>query len=154
MSSKDNYNKFKKKYKMPKLEDLEDTFAFKLSKDSENELYDICKAILESIDYAREVLEPILFLSESSKPSNFYEAGLVKVKECFRIYRKITELRWKYIKIYFDPKEENLADFINKSYKIWNKEIKKYLIDFSNKMENGWKNYKEKKNRNYQNYLG
>jgi len=154
MDARKKYEKIRKKYKLPKLEELEDMFAFKLAKDSENDLYDICKGILESIDFSKEILENILFLHEGSPPSNIYEANFIETRECFRIYRKIMELKWKYVKTYFDSNEKNLAEFINESYKSWNGKIKKYLIDISERMEKAWKNYKEKDKKNNQTYLG
>ncbi len=154
MDAKEKYKNLMKKYGLPRIENIEEIFAFKLSKDSESPLFDISKGILESIDYAEEILEFLLFLSEGSKPSHFYEAKFIDRKKYFRIYRKILELKWKYVKTYFDPKEKNIAEFIKESYSIWTKDVKKNLISLGEKLSKSWRNYKEGENKEKQTYLG
>jgi len=154
MDAKEKYKNLVKKYGLPRIKNIEETFAFKLSKDSESPLFDISKGILESIEYACEILEFLLFLSEGTKPSHFYEAKFIDRKKYFKTYRKVLELKWIYAKTYFDPKEKNVADFINKSYDIWTKDVKKNLISLGEKLSKSWKNYKEGENKEKQTYLG
>ncbi|MCD6367690.1 MAG: hypothetical protein J7L45_01245 [Candidatus Aenigmarchaeota archaeon] len=154
MSPRQKYKRLREKYKLPPLEKLEAMFAFKLGKDSENVLFDVCKGIFESIEFAKDILEPILFLNEGSKPSDFYEASLIEKRKCFSVYKKVMGLRWKYAKLYFDSREKNLVSFINESYEIWKKDIQKKLIELTDKLEKGWKNYKIKSKEEKQTYLG
>lgn len=154
MSPRKKYEKLRKKYGLPKLEELESMFSFKLSQDSVNVLYDVCKGMLESIEYAREILEPVLFLNEGSKPSDFYESSLIERKKYFKVYKMVMELRWKYIQLYFNSKETNLVNFINETYRTWKKELQKKLIELSKRMERGWKEYKIKGREEKQTYLG
>ncbi|MCD6477519.1 MAG: hypothetical protein J7K87_00775 [Candidatus Aenigmarchaeota archaeon] len=154
MNAREEYEKLRKEYKMPKLKELENIFAFRLSKDSETPLFDISKGILESIEYAQEILESLLFLNEGSKPSHFYEARFIDKKKCFHSYRKILELRWMYITTYFNSNESALVNFIKKSYTVWVKNVKDNLIELGDKMIKGWKSYREGKEKEKQTYLG
>lgn len=152
MDSREKYAKMAKKYKLPKLENLEAVFAFRLSKDAENIYFDIIKGIEDSIIYARGVMENLLFIKEGSIQSQLYEARFLN-KDMFNSYKKLMELKWKYRKIYFDTKEKECNDFIRESYEIWTKEIKDHLVELCNTMEKAWKFYK-KNPQQKQSYFG
>ncbi len=152
MCSREKYKEMAKKFKLPKLEDLEKVFAFKLSKDSENIFYDIMKGIEETLIYSRKLLESLIFINEGSSPGHIYESRFIK-KDIFKSYKKLMEIRWKYINLYFHTTEKKCAEFIKTSYDDWNGEIKENILELSKDMENAWKNYKGKKQEN-QNYFG
>ena len=134
------------------IENLERIFAFKLSKDSEDIQFDILKGVEESIVYARNVMENLLFLNESSAQSHLYESSFMN-KNLFNAYKKLMELKWKYRKIYFDTKEKDCNDFIKQSYDIWIKDVKDPMIELCKNMENAWKSYKGNKQEK-QRYFG
>jgi hypothetical protein len=147
------YAKMAKRFKLPKLENLEKVFAFKLSTDAENIYFDIIKGIEDSIIYARAVMENALFIDESSKWSQIYESRFVKRKELFGTYKKLMELKWKYRQIYFDTKDQECNCFIKDSYRMWTKEIKPAMLELCSEMEKAWKNFK-KREREKQRYFG
>ncbi len=151
MDAREKYTSLAKKKKLPKLEDLERVFAFKLSKDSEDFYFDIIKGIEESIVYARHVLEGLLFLHEGSLQSQIYEANFLK-KNVLEAYKKLMELKWKYRKVYFNTTPESCEEFIKESYKIWTKHIHGPLLELCNNLERAWKFYKRKQEK--QNYVG
>ena len=153
MDSREKYAKMAEKNNLPKLEDLEKNFSFKLSKDTENIKFDILKGVEESIIYAREVMEKLLFISESSSQSHLYEARFINRKKVFMSYKKIMELKWKYRMVYFHTKEEDCQDFIRDSFDTWKKDIKPCIMEMCEKMEDAWKNYKNTKEER-QRYFG
>ena len=152
MDSRKKYAEIAKKCKLPKLEDLERVFAFKLSKDSEDFYFDIIKGMEESIIYARQVMENILFIKEGSSQTQLYESRFMN-KDLFTAYKKLMELKWKYRKVYFDTREKDCNDFIRESYDIWTKEIKNHLVELCKNMEIAWKSYK-KNRQEKQSYIG
>ena len=151
MNARDEYAGLAKKKKLPKLEELERIFAFKLSKDSEDFYFDIIKGIEESIVYARHILEGLLFLHEGSLQSQIYEAGFLK-KKLTESYKKLMELKWIYRKVYFNTTEKNCEEFIKKSYSMWTKHIHKPLLELCSDLENAWKHYRKKQEK--QTYFG
>lgn len=153
MDSREEYVRMAKKFKLPKLEELENIFAFRLDTDSENIYFDIIKGIEESIIYARTVMENALFINENSKWSQVYESRFVKRKRLSSAYKKLMELKWIYRQIYFDTKIKECNYFIKNSYKIWTNEIKPVMLELCKEMENAWKNYREIK-KEKQNYFG
>ncbi len=152
MDSRKKYAEIASKKKLPKLEELERVFAFKLSKDAEDFYFDIIKGIEESLIYARHVMENLLFLSESSTQSQAYEAKF-RDQKLFDSYLKLMELKWRYRKVYFDTTEENCQDFINECYKTWTGDVNSVLLEVCNTMGEAWKNYRNKRQEK-QNYFG
>ena len=153
MNSREKYAQMAKKRKLPRLEDLERDFAFKLSRDSEDFFFDIIKGMEESIIYARHVMENILFLGEEPHQSNIYEARFANREELFKAYKKLMELKWKYRLVYFDTTEKSCSDFIRESHGTWTKEVKPFLIELCGEMESAWKSYKRGKQEK-QRYFG
>jgi len=144
MDARKKYAEIAKKKKLPKLEELESVFAFKLNKDSENLYFDILKVIEESIIYARQVMENALFLNAASTQSQVYESGFVN-RSLFDSYKKLMELKWRYRMTYFEGIGKNYNEFIRESYDIWIKEIRPSLLELCKNMENAWKYYKKNK---------
>lgn len=153
MNSREKYAQLAKKKRLPKLEELEANFAFKLSRDSEDFFFDIIKGIEESIIYARHVMENLLFLGEESQQSQVYESGFANREELFNAYRKLMELKWKYRQVYFNTTENNCEDFIKESNVLWAKDVKPHILKVCGDMENAWKIYR-KGRQEKQRYFG
>lgn len=153
MNAREKYAQVARKNRLPKLEELEANFAFKLSRDSEDFFFDIIKGIEESIIYARHVMENILFLGEESQQSQVYEARFVDREGLFNSYKKLMELKWKYRLVYFNTTEKNCESFIKESNLVWTREIKPHLLRVCREMEESWKSYKKGKQEK-QRYFG
>ncbi|RLJ02558.1 MAG: hypothetical protein DRP11_02885 [Candidatus Aenigmatarchaeota archaeon] len=148
-----SYEKDAKKYKLPGLKDIENVFGLKI--DEGSSLRDVFKEIMERFRDAKNLIEPVLFIHEGSSPCCFYESSVLgKEKKVYLdLYKKIMEIEWYLERIYFDGREKSIAEALKRCYDVWRNEVRDKILEFAKKMEDGWRNYKGKKNHT-QPYLG
>ena len=137
---KNKYNQLRKKYSLPKLEDLTKEFAVKLE-NPDFILHDIICKINEEISDCTETIEPMIFVGSSGEPSVLYEANMLKDKreKIFKFYKELMSIVWKSKRVVTATNEEDMVQFINESYNNWTKRLKKGFIEICEILENKWK---------------
>jgi len=153
MSLKEEYNKFRGKYDLPSFEELEKHFDLEdISEETNKEkiLSNIRKKIYEKIDFLVEFLSSIIYLE--SETSAVYESGNLTKEEksqIFKIYKILMFIKRSALKLIIESSEEREAEFIKLSFERFIK-IKDQLIEFVDKIKNGWiKDENEKKKAEY-----
>jgi hypothetical protein len=140
---KNKYSQLRKKYHLPKLEELTREFAIKLE-NPDLILHDIIYKINEEISDCAKTLESIIFIGSSGEPSFLYEANMLKNKreKIFILYKKLMSLVWEGRKVLTAASEEDMARFINESYNNWIQTPKKEFIGICEIFEKKWKEVK------------
>ena len=141
MSSK-NFHKYRKmqdKFDLPQLNELKRTFKFDLE---ENEkIFDqIRNEISERIfTFTEKIIEPVIAGSDSY--SCIFEQEMLSDKErqkLFDIYKKIQVLKWENNLLMLQPDEKKAAEWVKKTWELWNNEIEGELSKVCRKLSNSW----------------
>jgi len=137
---KNKYDQFRKKYSLPKLEELTKEFAVKLES-PDLILHDIVDKIKEEILDKAKTLESIIFIGSSDEPSILYEANMLKGKreKIFAFYKKLMSIVWNGRKVETSANEEDMVKFIKETHNDWTKNLKKEFIEICKIFENKWK---------------
>lgn len=137
---KNKYDQLRKKYSLPKLQDLVKEFAIKLE-NPDLILHDTVCKINEEISDCAKTIESIIFVGSSGEPSDLYEANMLKDKKekIFTFYKELMSIAWKGRRVLIAANEEDMARFINESYNNWIKNLKKDFIKVCEILENKWK---------------
>ena len=120
---KEKYEIFQKKYSLPEFEEMNKIFAIeKADPDSELLLREIIHFIADKFQNYMRFLENLINPANSS----MFAFSLMKLMDNGKrmqlsdIYKKISEIEIKLIKLDLKPDENSEADFIKDSYKLWN----------------------------------
>ncbi len=137
---KNKYDRLRKKYSLPKLEELVKEFSIKLES-PDLILHDIICKINEEISDCAKTLESIIFIGSSGEPSVLYESNMLKDKreKTFTLYKELMSIIWKSRSVLTEANEKNMTNFINESYNKWVKKLKKDFIEICEILGNKWK---------------
>ena len=150
---KKHYLNLQKKYSLPSFKDMNEDFQIEKASDEQTELLlkEIKKIMGDKFSNYHRFVEALI------NPSNspLFVFSMLKAmgeKEKFNlteIYKKLTKIEIDMIETDLKYSDEKEADFIKNSYETW-QEIKKDLLDITDKIKNKWNN----KNGNNKSYLG
>ncbi len=138
--AKTRYRKLRKKYRLPKLEELVREFAVKLE-DPNLVLHDIVEKVKDKLANRAKILESVIFVRVSSDPSSMYETKMLEEKkeEAFEIFKELMSVVWRGERIEASSEEKEMASFIKETYNDWIKGMKKEFIDLCESLEKRWK---------------
>lgn len=152
---REKYSELKEKYSFPEYEEMNKAFAIeKADSDSEILMREIIHLIADKFQNYMRFIENLINPANSS----IFAFSLVKLIDngkrtiLSEIYKKISEMEIKLIKIDLNPEEKPQAEFINESYKVWN-EIRKEMYEIIDSAE---KNFSatQKSEENKKGYFG
>ncbi|MBI4162283.1 MAG: hypothetical protein HY513_01255 [Candidatus Aenigmarchaeota archaeon] len=146
MTDFERYKKFQEKFNLPHLNDLTNTFKFELEEDSDNLFDDIRAEISDRLfGFTEKILEPLIGGSESL--CCIFEHNMLKDSErnhLFDIYKKIQVLKWENNLLIVKPDDSTTAEWINKTWDLWNKELEGELSQLCKKLSVAWQDLKVK----------
>ncbi|MDO8517358.1 MAG: hypothetical protein Q7S33_04515 [Nanoarchaeota archaeon] len=145
-----DYAKFQEKYNLPTFEKLSEDFEIEklIEKESIFLLKDISKVIFEKIGFYLRMLENLVNPSGHSMSIFLILKNLNEddKEEINKIYRRLSKIELKTMKIDLVHDEKKEAEFIKETYNEWN-EIKLQLYKLTEKFEKGFEeNNKPAKN--------
>lgn len=149
---KKEYSKLQKKHNLPDFNKLNDDFNIDKASDIEAEylIREIRKFMADKISNYMRFIESIL------NPVNvpMFVFSIVKTmkiedrKKLAEIYKKLAKIELELIHIDISFSEKKEAEFINKSYRVW-QEIKNGIIAILETVKKNWDNKFETNNRGY-----
>ena len=145
------YKRLQTKFNLPQLNELKETFKFDIE---ENEkIFDqIRNEISERLfNFTEKIIEPIIAGSDSY--SCLFEQEMLSDRErqrLFNLYKKIQVLKWENNLLMVQPDEQRAAEWVKKTWELWNKELESELSVVCKKLSDSWGNIKfENPNQNY-----
>ena len=137
---KDHFKKFKAKYKLPSIEEIEEKFEISAKNDS-LVLQNIRNEIGFKAYELMKNLESFLFINEGSDPEALFTEQMIReVKtEAHQAYKELNKIHVKVSRIKFEHDRKKDAEFIKSIFKEWDK-IEKTLKTVFSAIEKGWKN--------------
>lgn len=94
-------------------------------------------------DFTENIIEPIL--SSNNNLCCMFERNMLDEKdteEIFEIYKKIQSLKWEHNLLLLKKNENKTAEWIKKTWELWDREIQGKLVDICEKFSSGWKKTK------------
>ncbi len=145
MDSFTRYKKLQEKFGLPKLNDLKHTFKIELN--NETEIFDQIRSEISDrlFTFSDRIIEPIIAGSESF--CCLFEQNMItdeERKNIFEIYKKIQELKWQNNLLMIKPEEKETADWIRKTWTLWNSEMNDELSKLCRKLSIGWRDMRFK----------
>lgn len=150
MDSLSRYKKLQERFGLPKLHELKDTFRFELN--NENEIFDQIRVEISDrlFSFSDRIIEPIIAGSESY--CCLFEQNMITEVErerLFDIYKKIQELKWENNLLMIKPDEKQTAEWIRKTWSLWNSEMSDTLAKLCKKLSISWRDLKVKDEKTY-----
>lgn len=138
-----HYKRVQDKFNLPRLEELKDAFKFEV--DNNDRIIDQIRIeISEKVfSFSERILEPIIGGAESF--SGLFEQQMVSEPErekLFNLYKKVQMLKWENNLLAVRPDERKAAEWIKKTWELWNDEIGGELALLCKKMSENWKDMK------------
>lgn len=127
------------KFKLPQLKELKETFKFELEEN--DKIFDQIRGeISERIfTFTEKIIEPVIAGSESY--SCIFEQEMLTDMErqkLFDIYKKIQVLKWENNLLMLHPDEKKAAEWVKKTWEIWNSDIEGELSKVCKKLSSSW----------------
>ena len=143
MDNLSRYKKLQERFGLPKLHELKNTFKFEIN--GENEIFDQIRVEMSDrlFSFSDRIIEPIIAGSEAY--CCLYEQNMLteeERQELFEIYKKIQDLKWQNNLLMIKPDEKATAEWIRKTWALWNDEMSDTLAELCQKLSLGWKNMK------------
>ncbi len=144
------YRKLQERFGLPKLHELKDTFRFEIN--NENEIFDQIRVEISDrlFSFSDRIIEPIIAGSESY--CCLYEQNMVtdeEREELFQMYKRIQELKWENNLLMIKPDEKQTAEWIRKTWALWNNEMSDSLAKLCKKLSISWRDLKIKDEKTY-----
>ena len=153
-NNKEKYEKIRKKYSLPSLEELNKNFGVELNIE-EPFLSKIVEKIMDEINNNSRMIESIIFVNQSSPISDIYQRNMVEDKdELFELYKELMKMYWEAKKIRIKSEEKEMAEFTKKMYKKWEMQINPFFIKLSTRFNKKWGNLKLKNSETSVKYYG
>ena len=153
-TTEDRYEKIRKKYLLPTLEELNKDFGVELCIEDPI-LPNIIEKIIDEIADNSKTLESLIFVNQSGSISEFYERNMVKNREkLFESYKDLMKMYWKAREIKIKSEEREMAEFIKKTHKKWDHEIKPLFIGLATEFNKKWDSMKLKNSETNIKYYG
>ena len=150
---KAKYEKARKKYKLPKFEDIDREFEIRLVDDAGFIIKEVRRAILNRIMNLATFFNPVLDPHPHELHSLIEMPAFNKKdrEKLFNFYKKLSHLMHKGITVSITS-EEAEADFIKEIWKLW-PHIKKEAKEYMDKITAEWANHRKKPKEDVH-YLG
>ena len=134
------YKKMQDKLELPKLTELRETFKFEI--ENEDEIFDQIRVEISErlFTFTERIIEPMIVGSDSL--CCIFEQNMITDEErnkMFELYKKIQVLKWENNILMMQPNEKQIAKWISKTWKFWNKDIQGELSQICKKLSVGWK---------------
>lgn len=139
------YKKFQEKFSLPQLNELSEKFRFEVEDD--DKVFDHIRMEISDklFMFNDKIIEPLV--SGSDLLCCVYEQDMLTDEErqkLFNMYKKIQVLKWENNLISIRPNERNTAEWIKKSWELWNKELESELTVLCKKFSLNWSNLRLK----------
>ena len=143
--SLERYRKMQDKFKLPQLQELKDTFKFEV--DNSGKVIDQIRVEMSErlFSFTEKIIEPIIGGAESF--SCLFEQDMVTERErerLFEVYKRIQVLKWENNLLTVRPDEKGTAEWIKKTWELWNRELGEELAGLCRKMSDNWSGMKFK----------
>lgn len=153
MNDDGKYQKMQAEMSLPHLNELKE--KFKIDFEEDERIFDqIRNEMSEKLFmFSERIIEPVIGGIDSF--SCMYEQNMVtgvERQELFELYKKIQMLKWENNILMISPDDKKIAEWIKKTWELWNGEMQEKLLKFSVKMSSAWGDLKFKKGRSA--YLG
>ena len=150
MDTHTRYKKLQEWFGLPKLHELKDTFRFEIN--NEHEIFDQIRTEISDrlFSFSDRIIEPIIAGSEAY--CCLYEQSMVsdeEREELFQMYKKIQDLKWENNLLMIKPDEKQTAEWIRKTWALWNSEMSDRLAKLCKKLSINWRNLKIKDEKTY-----
>lgn len=149
---KEEYEKLQKKHRLPSFQELNEDFYIEKIAENETEilLREIRRAVGEKFDNYLRFIESLL--NPVNVPMFIFSIikliGPEEKKKLSEIYKKMVQNEINFIERDLKFEETKEAEFIKKSYGLW-QEIKKELADILEKVEKNLGNKTEENSKGY-----
>lgn len=135
----EKYKKFKEKFELPRFSDLERAFRIEINTDGK--VIDAVRGEISDriFNFSERILEPIFNYPEAL--CCFFEQDMITKAEkerLFGLYKKIQALKWENNYLTIHPNDKKTAEWINKAWELWNKELHSELVNICKKFSSGW----------------
>ncbi|MBI2579485.1 MAG: hypothetical protein HYW27_01130 [Candidatus Aenigmarchaeota archaeon] len=153
MNDDGKYQKMQAEMRLPHLNELKEKFKIEFEED--DKIFEqIRNEMSEKLFmFSERIIEPVIGGIDSF--SCMYEQNMVtgaERRELFELYKKIQMLKWENNTLMISPDDKKTAEWIKKTWELWNGEMQEKLLKFSVKMSSAWSDLKFKKDRSA--YLG
>src|SRR3989338_1889154 len=141
----EDYKKMQDKFKLPQLQELKDTFKIEI--DANEKVIDQIRLEISDriFSFSEKIIEPIIGGAETF--SCLFEQDMVTEKErerLFHIYKSVQVLKWENHMLTVRPDEKKTAEWIKKTWDLWNNELGEELGALCKKMSENWTDMKFK----------
>lgn len=149
----DKYRKMQEEMSLPQLNELKEKFKIEVEED--DKIFDNIRTEMSEklFMFSERIIEPVIGGMDSF--SCLFEQNMVteaERQELFGLYKKIQMLKWENNTLLISPDDKKVAEWIKKTWDLWNNEMQEKLLKFSTKMSSGWGDLSFKKKRSA--YLG
>jgi hypothetical protein len=149
----DKYRKMQEEFSLPHLNELKEKFKIEFEEDEK--IFDHIRNEMSErlFMFSDRVIEPVIGGIDSF--SCIFEQNMIKEserQELFELYKKIQMLKWENNMLMIAPDDKKVAEWIKKTWDMWNGEMQQKLFEFSKKMSRNWGELKFRDKRSA--YLG
>jgi hypothetical protein len=137
------YKKLQEKFSLPHLKELREKFKIEVEDDEkvfDHIRFEVSEKLFMFTD---KIIEPLV--SGSDYLSCIYEQDMLTDDErvkLFNLYKKIQVLKWENNMIMIKPDEKKAAEWIKKSWDLWNNELESELTELCRRFSSNWHNLK------------
>ena len=135
----EQYKKMQDKFRLPHLQELKDAFKFDI--ETSDKLIDQIRIEISDriFSFTERMIEPIIGGAETF--SCLFEQDMITENErekLFTLYKKVQVLKWENNMLVVRPDDKKTADWIKKTWHLWNNELGDQLFELSKKMSENW----------------
>ncbi|HLD49059.1 MAG TPA: hypothetical protein VJB11_01735 [archaeon] len=137
----EKYRKMQERFNLPHLNELKNCFKFDIEENEE--IFDQIRNEISDrlFNFTEKIIEPLIAGSDSL--CCVYEQEMITEEErvlLFGLYKRIQMLKWENNLLIIKPDESKNAEWIKKTWEMWNGDIEEKLISLCKKLSNNWKN--------------
>jgi hypothetical protein len=142
----EKYKKIQSKFGLPHINELKETF--KIDLETNEKIFDQIRMEISDriFVFTEKIIEPLI--SEPDSLSSFLEQGMISEQDrqrLFQLYKKIQVIKWENNQLSLNPDDKEAAEWIKKTWDLWNNEMKNELIDVCKKLSLSWRDLKLEK---------
>ncbi|HLC67927.1 MAG TPA: hypothetical protein VJI12_03535 [archaeon] len=145
------YRRMQDKFDLPQLKELKARFKFEVE---ENEkIFDQIRTEISErlFTFTDKIIEPIIAGADSY--ACLFEQEMLtdgERQKLFDIYKKIQVLKWENNLLMVQPDENKTAEWVKKTWELWNNELEGELSKTCKKLSNSWSTIRfETEKQNY-----
>ena len=136
----EKYRKMQEKFNLPHLNELKNRFRLDIEPDEE--IFEQIRSEISDriFNFTEKIIEPLIGLSDCL--SSLYEQSMITDPErnnLFDLYKKIQVLKWENSLLIIHPDESKNAEWIKKTWELWDGELEGKLTKLCRKMSLEWK---------------